>query len=345
VLASLPMVGPDGRPAPLRGPVEAYFEVANRCNSKCATCPLTFDPQERAHNLGYDELVGLVAQMPDLKRAVMHGIGEPLLNRELPRMIRHLKERGIHVLFNSNAALLTHARQRALIECGLDELRVSLDGSTPETYLKVRGIAAFERVVDNVAALVRLKRELGVATPRVSFWITGMRENLPELPGVIELAARIGVDEVYLQRMVFPPRGSEIGLAREDQSIYHGHREIAEAIIDRAEALAARLGVTFRGSGAVSPRESIVDRTEDPEPWRGCSRPLRLAYVTANGNALPCCIAPFTGVPYGDIILGNYFREGVEAVWRGQRYRRFRERLYSSEPNDACRNCGVGWSL
>jgi MoaA/NifB/PqqE/SkfB family radical SAM enzyme len=341
MLAELPVVDAAGRPTPLPTPVEAYFEVSNRCNSKCATCPLTFDPQERAHNLGFDELVSLVEQFPGLRRAVMHGIGEPLLNRDLPRMIRFLKGRGVYVLFNSNAVLLTDPRQRALIDSGLDELRVSLDGSTPETYLRVRGIAAFERVIENVAAMVRVKRDIQARTPRISFWVTGLRENLHELPGVIEVAARIGVDEVYLQRMVF----SDIGLAVEEQSIYRGCRDEAERVIGQAEALAARLGVTFRGSGAVSPRESIVERGDDPEPWRGCSRPLRLAYVTANGNALPCCIAPFTGVPYEDIILGNHIRDGVEAVWHGERYRRFRERLYSADPNDACRNCGVGWSL
>jgi MoaA/NifB/PqqE/SkfB family radical SAM enzyme len=340
MLAELPILT-GAVEAALPSPIEAYFEVSNRCNSKCVTCPLTFAPQERAHNLGLEELKALAAQLPDLRRAVMHGIGEPLLNRELPRMIRHLKGRGVYVLFNTNAALLTDARQRALIDSGLDELRVSLDGSTPETYLRVRGIPAFDRVIENVGAMVHLKRRLGATTPRISFWVTGMRENLHELPGVVEIAASIGVDEVYLQRMVF----SDIGLAVEEQSIFRGYREEAERIIAEAEALAERLGVTFRGSGAVSPRESIVNRTEEAEPWRGCTRPLRLVYITANGNALPCCIAPFTGVPYGDIILGNYIRDGVEAVWHGQAYETFRRRLYSADPNEACRNCGIGWSL
>ena len=55
-----------------------------------------------------------------------------------------------------------------------------------------------------------------------------------------------------------------------------------------AERSQEKLGVTFRGAGAVSPRESIVERTDEPYPWQGCTRPLRLAYITANGNALPC---------------------------------------------------------
>jgi len=329
---------------PLPSPTEAYFEVANRCNSKCVTCPLTFSPQENAKQLSLDEFKSLVDQLPDLSRAVMQGIGEPLLNRQLAPMIRYLKDRQVYVVFNTNAALLTHRRQLELIDSGLDELRVSLDGSTPETYLKVRGLPAFDRVVDNVAAMVRLQRERGLATPRVSFWVTGMRENLPELPGVIDLAARIGVAEVYLQRMVF---GFNAGaLANADESIFERQfRHQAEAIIDEADRRASAQGVCFRGAGALSPRESIVDRAPLVEPWRECSRPLRLAYITAQGTALPCCIAPFTDAPYDSITLGNYLRDGVAAVWSGEAYRAFREHLYSANPPAACQNCGLAWSL
>jgi MoaA/NifB/PqqE/SkfB family radical SAM enzyme len=324
--------------APLASPIEAYFEVTNRCNSLCVTCPLTSSPREEARQLSLDEFRALVDQLPDLRRAVMQGIGEPLLNRDLAAMITYLKQRGVYVVFNTNATLLTRRRQIELIQSGLDELRVSIDGSTPETYLRVRGIPAFDRVIENVAQMVRTRHELAAATPRISFWVTGMRTNLPELPGVVALAASIGVDEVYLQRLTF----WEDSLA--GQSIYQGHGEVA-AILAETERRAAELGVALRGAGAVGPRENLVDRTPQPEPWRGCSRPLRLAYVTAQGNALPCCIAPFTDAPYEDITLGNYFRDGVQAVWNGEKYQRFRQQLYSSQPPASCRNCGIAWSL
>lgn len=70
-------------------------------------------------------------QFPVLERAVLHGVGEPLLNRDLPRMVAHLKSRGVYVLFNTNATLLTEDWGRRLIEAGLDELRVSVDGADP----------------------------------------------------------------------------------------------------------------------------------------------------------------------------------------------------------------------
>jgi len=326
---------------PLPSPVEAYFEVANRCNSRCATCPLTFSPQEDAKQLSLEDFRTLVDQLPDLHRAVMQGIGEPLLNRDLAAMIGYLKARGVYVVFNTNAVLLTRRRQIELIESGLDELRVSLDGSTPETYLKVRGIPAFGRVITHVTEMVRTKRELEARLPRLSFWVTAMRENLPELPGLIDLAARAGVDEVYLQRLTFWGEG----LAVAEQSIFRGDHAQVEPIIAEAERRATEQGVRFRGAGAMSPREGLLDRPRDDEPWRACSRPLRLAYITAEGNALRCCIAPFTGAPYEDIKLGNYLRDGVQAVWSGDKYRRFRRQLYSSQPPQSCRNCGLAWSL
>jgi MoaA/NifB/PqqE/SkfB family radical SAM enzyme len=329
------------RGLPLPSPVEAYFEVANRCNSKCATCPLTFSPQEPARQLSLEEFQALVAQLPDLRRAVLQGIGEPLLNRQLPAMIRHLKDRDVYVVFNTNAILLTRRRQVELIESGLDELRVSLDGSTPETYQRVRGIPGFERVVANVAEMARTRRELASDTPRLSFWVTALRENLHELPGVVDLAARVGVDEVYLQRMVFWGEG----LAVEEQSVYRGFQARAEAIVAEAERRATRHGLVLKGADATSPRSSLLERPPAAEPWRACSRPLRLAYITAQGTALPCCIAPFTEAAYDSIVLGNYLQEGVTAVWNGEAYRAFRERLYSSDPPPSCRNCGLAWSL
>ncbi len=335
------LVGLAATATPLASPVEAYFEVANRCNSKCTTCPLTFSPQEDARQLSLDEFKALVAQLPDLRRAVLQGIGEPLLNRDLPAMIRHLHEHGVYTVFNTNATLLTHRRQIDLVHSGLDELRVSLDSSTPETYLKIRGIPAFERVVANLGEMVRTRRALESRTPRISIWMTGLRENLAELPDIIDLAARLGVDEVYVQRMVFWGEG----LATSEQSIFRRAVAEADSIIAEAERRAERHGLSFRGADALSPRASLLERRPEAQPWRACSRPLRLAYITAQGTALPCCIAPFTDAPFDSIRLGNYLKDGVAEVWHGAAYARFREQLYSSEPPASCRNCGLAWSL
>ena len=108
-ILQLPVIPKDlDAPIPADGehipnPRELYIEVTNRCNSLCETCPLTFDPQESAHYMTFAEFTGLVDQFPDLERAVLHGIGEPLLNKDLGPMISYLKQRNVRVVFNSNA--------------------------------------------------------------------------------------------------------------------------------------------------------------------------------------------------------------------------------------------------
>lgn len=66
---------------------------------------------------------------------MLHGLGELLLNKDLPPMVSYLKARGTYVLFNSNGILLNEKRGQALIDAGLDEYRLSMDGATREALM------------------------------------------------------------------------------------------------------------------------------------------------------------------------------------------------------------------
>src|SRR5713101_4881587 len=80
-----------------------FIEVTNHCNLLCETCPRTFVTYEEPQTLSWEDFLRIVAQFPDMQRAVLHGIGEPLINHDLPRMIEYLKARNVTVLFNTNA--------------------------------------------------------------------------------------------------------------------------------------------------------------------------------------------------------------------------------------------------
>jgi radical SAM protein with 4Fe4S-binding SPASM domain len=302
---------------------------------------------EERNVLTYDKFLAIVEQFLRIERVVLHGIGEPLLNKSLPRMITYLKQyKGSHVLFNSNATLLKPDWQRRLIEAGLDELRVSLDAATPETYRKIRGAPAFDKIVENLRGMVATKATLGSVLPKLSLWCTGMQENIAELPDLVRLAARLGIGEVYLQRLVFYNEGRTIGLARENQSLYGLTNGYVEEIIAECERLSRELGVRLEASGATNPRASLSKAEADPTPWRACQRPWTVTYVTVNGNILPCCIAPFATSDYQSIVLGNLFARPFDEIWNGERYQSFRTGLQSLHaPSDACAKCGAKWSL
>ena len=336
--------GPYREPKAERGPICLYLEVTNRCNLLCTTCPRTYVELEPPADMSWELFTSIVDQAPNIQRAVLHGVGEPMLVKNLPQMVRYLKDRGVYTLFNTNGTLLTERNGRALIDVGLDELRVSLDASNPSSYLAVRGKNYFHRILHNVRRFREIQEREQHALPRVSAWLTGLKETIAELPDFVRVAAEIGVKEVYLQRLVFfEDEGN--GLARPDQALFERLDTEESAAIAAAEALATSLGLTFSASGAASEPGVSLKRHDDASPWSLCRRPWSVMYFTANGRALPCCIAPFSQRGYENYTLGDATQTSLRDIWNGEEYRDFRSALLSDEPPKACASCGLRWSL
>jgi radical SAM protein with 4Fe4S-binding SPASM domain len=322
-------------------PRTLYLETTNRCDSECQTCLRTFNTLEPPKDLTLAEVQRLVDQFPVLERVVLHGIGEPLLNKQIFEIVAYLKTRGATVLFNSDAISLTQKRAAQLIDSGLDEYRVSMDAATRETYARIRGVDQFARVIRNVGYLVSLLQQQGCSRPRVSMWFTTLKTNLDELPAFIRLAAQLGVPEVNAQRLVFYGQG----LAVQEQSLHRRLEECEQGLLGEAETLAQQYGITFKASGATTPIQSLNGAAPDQRPWAGCQRPWTLSYVTANGNVLPCCISPWTTKSYRNLVLGNAFTTEFAHVWNGERYQQFRQDFESEVAPDPCRGCGWLWSF
>jgi radical SAM protein with 4Fe4S-binding SPASM domain len=322
-------------------PRTLYLETTNRCDSECQTCLRTFNTLEPPKDLTLAEVQRLVDQFPVLERVVLHGIGEPLLNKQIFEIVAYLKTKGAVVLFNSDAISLTQKRAAQLIDSGLDEYRVSMDAATRETYAKIRGVDQFARVIRNVGYLVTLQQQQGCNRPRVSIWFTTLKANLDELPAFIRLAAQLGVAEVNAQRLVFYGQG----LAVQEQSLHRRLEEREQRLLGEAETVAQQYGITFKASGATTPLQSLNGAAPDQRPWAGCQRPWTLSYVTANGNVLPCCISPWTTKSYRHLVLGNAFTTEFAQVWNGERYQQFRQDFESEVAPDPCRGCGWLWSF
>ena len=169
-------------------------------------------------------------------------------------------------------------------------------------------------------------------------------ETIEELPDFVRVAAETGVKEVYLQRLVFFNENA-IGKARPDQALYEKLSGEETVYIDRAAEIAKTLGVTFSASGAASEPGMSLKRQDDGSPWSMCRRPWTVMYFTANGRALPCCIAPFSQRGYENYTLGDATQQSLRDIWAGPAYRDFRKALMSNKPPEACASCGLRWSL
>jgi MoaA/NifB/PqqE/SkfB family radical SAM enzyme len=207
----------------------------------------------------------------------------------------------------------------------------------------VRGKDYFNRIVRNARAFTKMQKCEGLAHPRVSLWLTGLQETIAQLSDFVHIAHDVGVKEVYLQRLVYFDDDA-IGMARPDQALFERPSRDEQQHLGAATELAGSLGISFNASGATEPGESLARKT-DKNPWSLCRRPWAVMYFTANGRALPCCIAPFSQRGYENYTLGDATQARLREIWKGPAYRSFRAASQSDAPATSCASCGLRWSL
>ncbi|MFI1990721.1 radical SAM protein [Actinoplanes sp. NPDC020271] len=308
-------------------PGHLQVEVTSACNLRCTMCLVRYRPpvNKLAGAMRPELFHRLVDELP-LRQVTLQGLGEPLLSPYLPEMIATAVGRGIRVGFNSNATLLTRRRAEELVAGRVDWLHVSLDGAGPRVYEAIREGAKFDTVIANLAGLVAAKREAGSATPWIRVVFVAMRDNVDELPALVRLLARTGVDELRVQNLShsFDDAASayeEIRSFTAEQALWDAEPPAFAVATEAARETGLRLRLPSpAGAGGGN-----------------CTWPWEAAYVTSAGTVQPCCMV------MGDdrVSLGDLNESSFTDIWHGPAYRDFRRRLDSSEPPDVCRGCSL----
>jgi len=322
-------------------PEHLQVEVSGACNLRCRMCLVRYAPAvgRREGALAYEDFLALVDSVPGLRRLTLQGLGEPLLSPHLLDMIRHAAGRGVHVGFNTNGVLLSRGVARALAAAGTGHVHVSLDGATAATYEDVRhgtGHAPrpgqFERVVANLRGL--LAARAGAPRPRVVLVFVAMRRNVDELEALVDLAAEIGVDELWVQNL------SHVFSDTDPASRYDDIRRYAESEALFADPeTAAAAGAVFTRAGARARERGLKLRLPGLQQGEAgwCSWPWDGAYVTHRGHVQPCCMV----MGSDRATLGKLGDQSFPEIWRGPAYRRFRRALLGSDPPDVCAGCSA----
>jgi cyclic pyranopterin phosphate synthase len=119
--------------------------------------------------MAWDTFIKIVYQIQDfelpIKAIHFQGMGEPLINKDLPKMIVYCKEKGIAERLNliTNGWLLTEKTSLALIDADIDNIKISLQGLTAEKYYETCGVRIdMERMVNNIRFLYEHKQDCEV---------------------------------------------------------------------------------------------------------------------------------------------------------------------------------------
>lgn len=169
-------------------PLHVDIESTSRCNLRCSMCQIDFDS---INSIDMDmELYKRIMveagenRLPSIK---LNYRGEPTINKNLVEMVHIAKEAGIiEVQFNTNGVALNEKLSSGLIEAGLDRIKFSIDGATPEVYETLR-FTKYDRVVNNVKEFVRIRNEKGRIRPIVHVQMVYMQDNKDEVIKYVQL--------------------------------------------------------------------------------------------------------------------------------------------------------------
>lgn len=301
-------------------PFRLYIEPTTRCNLECQMC--YFPTSERPkQDLSFNNFLKILDHFPYLQDLQLQGIGEPLLNPDIFRMIKYAKTRRIRVGSFTNAALINPDMSEKIASSGLDWLNLSLDGANSNTYEIIRKGARFEEVIKNIKNLTEIKRRKNI---QISIWFTAMKTNVLELPAIIGLAKRLGIKKVVAQGIHF--WGSDFCRDYLKKDSLLEDIDLARKTFIQATKEARRLKVKldFR------PRY-FKKRTK-----RICRWPWVSCFITVEGFVTPCCVQ---GSDPEIINFGNIFEKDFAEMWNGPQYQDFRRRLKNKHLPEICRDC------
>jgi MoaA/NifB/PqqE/SkfB family radical SAM enzyme len=319
------------------------IEPVGQCNLRCQMCPIQFRRDGPPHGppafMDYAVFERLLAELPGLKELHLQGLGEPMMHPRFFDMVAEGTRHGIKVSTNTNLTLLNPRRAQACIDSGLAELHASLDAASAEIYERIRVRASFERVVANLEGLMQTRRRLGSSTPKVRLIMVLMRQNLHELPPLVDLAQRLGIDVIFVQHLChdfgessLPERYRAMRDFVDEQTLVHEDPARIAGFFAEARCRAARHGIDLR-------LPTTTPRSHPPgTPGRErCNWPWTGAYVSYQGLAMPCCMVATPDRAN----LGSMAELGVAAIWEGPAYQGFRAALSSETPPEVCRSCAI----
>ena len=341
------MAGPPSLPAV---PRHLTVFVNWACNLTCRECWMygdsaaksTWLPEVRRDQISMEMWTGildeLAASSGEKPYLTIMG-GEPLIHPRLVEMVREAKTRlpECNLDMSTNATLL-HRHATALVDAGIDDVYVSVDGPTPEVNDPIRGRKAFERAMRGLEALQEAGREVGHGPMiALNFTVTGM--NYEYLPDMVRLSERLGLSEITVglasyftreegaatapafQAATHRPFTSWAGYCNEHQHANIDPARLKE-IFDEAESMSDTVEVLIpptRYSNEDKSRfftgewGSLIKETTCVKLWAQ-------ATVLPNGQVISC-------TTFADTVMGSLADSSLAEVFHGETYGRMRELL------------------
>ena len=297
-------------------PVVLVLDPATVCNLRCPFCPTGGGYGDFARELLQPDGFARIMDHLDvdlLEEAQLYNWGEPLLNPHLVSYIRFLTDHSIATQISTNLSHrdCSESSLADLVESGLGEMLVSVDGASQESYERYRIRGELARVVANMKRLAAVKRRLGSDKPKVVYKMLLNRYNQHE----IEAARAIAED---CEAEFWP-----------DDSFWCPDDVRTEWLVDNRDE-APTQGFT----SAPDPNEVISTY---------CRQLWTTVVVSANGDVYPCCL-----LYEPEHAVGNLLKEDIWSIRNNDRMVNLRRFVSDRDADDPpfpnlCVKCTSRW--
>jgi MoaA/NifB/PqqE/SkfB family radical SAM enzyme len=340
------------------GPYHVEFHPADRCNVDCFFCSTAaLRGTDELPMPRFQELLGELREA-GCRSVRLAGGGEPLFHRKIREFLRAIQSSGLPIENVTTNAVLLRSEVAELLADVCDQVTVSLNTADAGGYgeMMQTNPRNFQRVVDNVKALIALRRQRRRRRPKVLLQFLVWKGNYRTIPEMYRLAREMGVDQILFNGLAFLPPEKKMTEAETDEmmALYEGvvrideFRTIAavnsfeQDLSGRVAEMSHRLGA--ERSGVSLPRKAARFLLRDgftlPEKVGHFQERLRMRrssrasqgldsycligwhsmVIRTTGAVAPCCILQGKE-------LGNVYRQTVREVWHGEPYNRFRAEL------------------
>lgn len=317
---------------PKYGPSHVQIELTTYCNMNCLSCGRRYIVDKGRH-MDF----AAFRQIYDQIRPVninLSGLGEPLLHPEIFSIIQYCKRHGSVVNFPTNLSLSGGILEE-LVRSGIDQIKVSIDAASRETYRIVRSQDKFHQVVENIRTIGRLKRDIGSHLPEIRFNFCLQKHNLNDMPQLVQLAKELNVSSVYIQDLNY------FSVEAEKEELCGFSLKQLATVLDETHRLSCKLGITTNILNWKRNLKWLFNKTlplesHQPNPIR-CAFPWISVFIDVNGEVKPC---PVFVWDVGAESLGNCLETPFRDIWRGSKYQHLRSEFRRGRRTPSiCQRC------
>ncbi len=326
-------------------PLHLEVSIMAGCDIRCFMCSIAQLSEEENKELmkrrmSWETFQILERDLFPYAESIFFGIGgEAMLHPDFCKFVHCASTAGLKVNLTTNGMSLVSPKIAHVCVDHVNDLTLSIDGATPETFERIRVGARWDKLLKGIERLNALKEASNHSSLKLSINIALMRQNIEELPDLVELAHQWGVKRIMAEH--FLSMAPEL----ESQSLF-STPEKSDRYILEAIAVAEPYGIHMEVP-------DLFCKENTPEMKHGNIRNVRP--IEREPEQPHCTLLNYSTVIYPSGMVtscghpdamylfpvGNVNEQPFHEIWFGERYQALRVSASKNKIPETCLNCSM----